>query len=582
MSQSRWQRYIPVLQWGKGYHLDTFFSDLIAAIIVTVMLIPQSLAYALIAGVPPEMGLYASILPLIAYAIFGTSRTLSVGPVAVVSLMTATAIGKVTETATIDYASAAILLALLSGALLLIMGLLRFGFLANFLSRPVVAGFISASGIVIALGQLKHIFGIEASGDNALAWSQSLIQQSENINPLTCAVGVSALSFLVWARHYLKPTLIRLSIAEALADKLVKAGPVFVVIITTVAVYWFDMEQQGVSVVGNVPQGLPSLQIPLLSSDLLSSLFMSALLISTIGYVESVSVGKTLAAKRRQRIDPNQELIGLGAANIASGVSAGFPVTGGFSRSVVNFDAGAETQVASVITALGIATIAVFLTPYLYYLPQATLAATIIVAVLSLVDFSAIRHAWQCSLSDFFGMMITILITLMSGVELGVLSGVIASIIIHLYKTSRPHMAIVGEVPGTEHFRNVQRHKVITYPSIVSLRIDESLYFANAAFLEDTIYKLLAENKDVEHIVLMCTAVNEIDMSALEVLESVNERIGELGLTFNLSEVKGPVMDFLNNAFFVEQLNGDVFLSQHEAIEELKQKNSCSDVYPTV
>ncbi|MCL6417207.1 sulfate permease [Aestuariirhabdus sp. Z084] len=565
-----WQRYLPILQWSHGYNRGIFSRDLIAAIIVTVMLIPQSLAYAMLAGVPPEMGLYASILPLIAYAIFGTSRTLSVGPVAVVSLMTATAISKFSDAGTIDYINAAIILALLSGLMLILMGLLRFGFLANFLSHPVVAGFITASGIIIALGQLKHILGIQAQGDNVLELGHTLFAQLGQVNPLTCGVGISALLFLFWARTYLKPTLMKLGIGDNLADKLVKAGPVFVVIATTVAAYLFDFAAQGVAIVGTVPQGLPSLQLPDFSFELWSSLATSALLISTIGYVESVSVGKTLAAKRRQRIDPNQELIGLGSANVASAVSAGFPVTGGFSRSVVNFDAGAETPAASILTALGITAVALFLTPYLYYLPQATLAAAIIVAVLSLVDFSSIRHAWHCSRSDFYGLAITIAITLFFGVERGVLSGVVVSIAIHLYRTSRPHMAVVGEVPGTEHFRNVKRHDVVTHPNIISLRVDESLYFANAAYLEDSIYGLIADNQDVEHIILMCPAVNEIDMSALEVLESVNERLGEQNLSFNLSEVKGPVMDFLQKTDFLEQLNGQVFLTQHQAIEELK------------
>ena len=470
-----------------------------------------------------------------------------------------------------DYAGAAIALAMLSGLMLVVMGLLRFGFLANFLSHPVVAGFITASGLIIALSQLKHILGVDAHGENIWDLSVSLVQHWHQVNGVTVAVGVSALVFLLWARKGLKVALVAMGFTSAIASMLAKAGPVLVVIATTLAAYLLGMEGQGVALVGEIPQGLPSLQLPGFSAELWSSLAGPALLISIIGYVESVSVGKTLAAKRRQRIDPNQELVGLGAANVASAVSAGFPVTGGFSRSIVNFDAGAQTPAASIFTALGIAIAAMFMTPYLYFLPKATLAAAIIVAVMSLVDFSAIKQAWRYSKSDFIGLVITITVNLLMGVELGVLSGVVVSITLHLYKTSRPHVAVVGQVPGTEHFRNVLRHDVITHPAIISLRIDQSLYFANAAYLEDSVYALLADNRQVEHIVLMCSAVNEIDMSALEVLEAINERLTELNLSFNLSEVKGPVMDFLKKTEFLEQLNGRIFLTQHQAMKELKR-----------
>jgi SulP family sulfate permease len=561
---------LPVLQWGRAYQRDALTADLVAAVIVTIMLIPQSLAYALLAGVPAEMGLYASILPLIAYALFGTSRTLSVGPVAVVSLMTAAAVGRITQTGSIEYLEAAVALALLSGLMLVVMGLLRLGFLANFLSHPVVAGFITASGLIIALSQLKHILGIEAHGENLIQLASSLFAHRAEVNPATVMVGGTALAFLFWARSDLAGFLIRLNIPEQAARRLAKTGPVFVVIATTLAAWLGDLGSMGVALVGSVPQGLPSLSLPPFKPSLWAELAGSALLISVIGYVESVSVGKTLGAKRRQRIDPDQELIGLGAANIAASVSGGFPVTGGFSRSVVNFEAGAVTQAASIYTAIAIALVALSLTPLLAYLPKATLAATIIVAVMSLLDFSVLRDTWNYSRSDFAAVTTTILVTLLLGVELGVLCGVLASIGLHLYKTSRPHMAIVGEVPGTEHFRNILRHHVETQPHIISLRVDESLYFANAAYLEDAVYQMIAEHSEVRHIVLMCTAINEIDQSALEALEAINERLSESDIQFHLSEVKGPVMDKLANTHFLAQLNGQVFLTQHQAVEALK------------
>lgn len=570
------QRYLPILQWLKVYNRETLTSDLVAAMIVTIMLIPQSLAYALLAGLPPEVGLYASILPLVAYAIFGTSRTLAVGPVAVVSLMTAAAVGNLALAGTAEYLLAAVALAFLSGVILILMGLFRLGILANFLSHPVISGFITASGLIIAASQLKHILGVSAGGHNLLDILMALADQAGNINVPTLIIGVTATAFLFWVRKRLKPLLVRLGLGPRLADIIAKAGPVLAVVATTLAVWGLDLQAQGVKVVGEVPSGLPGLGLPSFDIALWQQLFVSALLISIVGFVESVSVAQTLAAKRRQRIDPDQELIGLGASNIASAASGGFPVTGGFSRSVVNFDAGAETPAAGAFTAVGIALATLVLTPLIFFLPNATLAATIIVAVLSLVDLGALKRTWSYSRSDFAAMLATILLTLVHGVELGIIAGVGLSILLYLYRTSKPHSAIVGRVPGTEHFRNIDRHQVETDRHILTLRVDESLYFANARYLEDLIYDQVARNPELRHLVLMCPAVNLIDASALESLEAINQRLLDSGVKFHLSEVKGPVMDKLRHTHFLHDLSGEIFLSQYEAWEKLRCKTSCS------
>jgi len=564
-------RFFPSLEWARDYNKDFFASDTLAAVIVTIMLIPQSLAYALLAGLPAEMGLYASILPLIAYALFGTSRTLSVGPVAVVSLMTASAVGKIAASGTVDYVTAAIAMALISGLMLLVMGFLRFGFLANFLSHPVVSGFITASGVIIALSQMRHILGIEAHGDNMIELLSSLFAHMGSVNLLTLLTGGLALLFLFWARSGLKPLLMKLGVSSQPAGMMAKAGPVLVIIATILASYLGDYAAHGVALVGAVPRGLPSLSVPVFDPDLWSGLVVSAMLISIIGYVESVSVGKTLGAKRRQRINPNQELIALGAANVASAVSAGFPVTGGFSRSIVNFDSGAQTPVASMLAAVGIGLAAMLLTPILFFLPKAALAAAIIVAVTSLFDFGVVGRAWRYSRSDFIAISMTIFVTLMLGVELGVLAGVLSSILLHLYKTSRPHIAVLGAVSGTEHFRNINRHNVITHANIVSIRVDESLYFANASYLEDYIYKLIADDCELEHVIIMCNAINEIDLSALEALEAIDHRLKDQGISLNFSEVKGPVMDALKASDFLEHLSGRIFLTHHQAVKALKR-----------
>ncbi|WP_372739532.1 SulP family inorganic anion transporter [Neptunomonas sp.] len=564
------KRYFPILEWVRIYDLNMLSSDLIAALIVTIMLIPQSLAYALLAGLPAEVGLYASILPLIAYTVFGTSRALAVGPVAIVSLMTAAAVGNIAQQGTDAYVLAAITLAFISGVILLLMGFFRLGLFANFLSHPVISGFISASAIIIAASQLKHIFGVETSGHNLSDILLGLSKQLEHINIPTFIIGISAVIFLFCSRTYLKTALLDMGVKARLADIIGKTGPVLVVIITILTTWIGDLENQGVRVIGDIPQGLPSLTLPQLDAEIWQQLFISALLISIVGFVESVSVAQTLAAKRRQRISPDQELIGLGASNIASSLSGGFPVTGGFSRSVVNFEAGAETPAAGAFTAAGIALVTLFLTPLIFFLPKATLAATIIVAVLSLVDLAALKRTWIYSKRDFSAMLVTLIMTLTQGVELGIIAGVALSIFLHLHRTSTPHSALVGKVPGTQHFRNIDRHEVDTQKHMLTLRIDESLYFANARYLEDRIYALVSLNPAVKHLILMCPAVNLIDASALESLEAINARLKDSEVLFHLSEVKGPVMDKLKRSHFLNDLTGQVFLSQYDAWEALR------------
>jgi SulP family sulfate permease len=504
-------------------------------------------------------------VPILLYSVFGTSRTLAVGPVAVVSLMTAAAVGTVAEAGTAGYAVAALTLAAMSGTILLLMGIFKLGFLANFLSHPVIAGFITASGILIAASQLKHLLGITAEGHNLVDIVASLGTHLGDVNWVTLALGVGATGFLFWVRKGMKSALTNAGVGNRAADVLTRAGPVLAVAVTTALVWGFDLDGQDVAIVGSVPQSLPPLTMPSTSLDLIRALIMPAILISAIGFVESISIAQTLAAKKRQRIDPNQELIGLGAANLGAAFTGGYPVTGGFARSVVNFDAGAETQAAGAFTAIGLAIAALALTPLVFFLPKATLAATIIVAVLSLVDFSILRRSWDYSKPDFAAVAATILLTLGLGVEVGVSSGVILSVLLFLYRTSRPHIAEVGLVPGTQHSRNINRHDVLTDPKVLTIRIDESLYFANARFLEDFIYDRVVGDCPIEHVVLMCSAVNEIDLSALESLEAIAHRLKELRITLHLSEVKGPVMDRLAQTNFLQELSGQVFLAQYDA-----------------
>lgn len=560
---------MPILAWGAHYDRAALAGDLIAAVIVTIMLIPQSLAYAMLAGLPPEVGIYASIAPLVAYAIFGSSKVLAVGPVAVVSLMTASAIGQFAAAGSAGYWDAAIVLAFLSGAILLLLGVLRLGFFANFLSHPVISGFISASALIIAASQLRHILGIDAGGDHLVRLIPAIVREIGNTHVFTLVIGATATIFLLWVRRRLKPFLVKLGMDGRLADTLAKAGPVAAILVSVLCVWGLGLDREGVRIVGHIPQGMPPLTIPAWNPALWQQLLVPALLISVVGFVESVSVGQTLAARRRQRIEPNQELVALGAGNIAASLTGGFPVTGGFARSVVNFDAGAQTPAAGIFTAIGLAMASLFLTPALYYLPHATLAATIIVAVLSLVDLGMLKRTWAYSRPDFAAAAGTMLATLGFGVETGLVVGVVVSLGLYLLRTSSPHVAEVGWVRGTEHFRNVLRHDVATSPHLLSLRVDESLYFANARFLEDCVNDAVATHPKMQHLVLQCSAINSIDASALESLEAIEQRLRAAGVALHLSEVKGPVMDRLKKTDFLRHLSGRVFHTHYQAVAAL-------------
>lgn len=563
------RQWIPALTWVKTYDNGKFTEDLLAAIVVTIMLIPQSLAYALLAGLPAEMGLYASILPLLVYALLGTSRVLSVGPVAVMSLMTAAALGSL-GLAPDQYVAAALTLAFMSGVLLMLLGVLRLGFVANFMSHPVVTGFITASALIIAISQVQHLLGISSHGYTLFELLPSLWETAGQMDRVTVMVSVPTLLWLFWSRKGVSKLLKGWGVSHSTAVMVARISPVISVIAATAIAWGFELNTLGLDTIGEVPSGLPAMTVPSFDLEMWRMLGGSAILIAAIGFVESISVAQGLASKRRERINPDQELLALGASNAATSFFGGFPVAGGFSRSAVNYDAGAATPAAGFFAAIlmGIATI--IFVPLLVFLPKAVLAATIVAAVWPLVDLSILKSAWRYSKADFMAVLSTIVLTLVAGVEIGVAAGILVSLIVHLYKTSRPHVAIVGELPGTEHFRNAERHAVETHETILSIRIDESLYFANTRYLEDIIYAMVAKRPRLNHVILMCTAVNEIDMSALESILAMNEHLDELGIKLHLSEVKGLVMDRLERGDFLSKLSGNVYLSQHQAVEALK------------
>ena len=552
--------------WLRQYRAGWLAGDLTAGLIVTVMLIPQSLAYAMLAGLPPQVGLYASILPLVAYAALGSSMTLAVGPVAVASLMTASALQPLALAGSPEYAAMAVQLALISGVMLLAFGVLRLGFLAYFLSHPVISGFITGSAVLIAIGQLQYILGVRIVGAGVMEKLTGLVTSWQHANLPTVVTGVATLVLLLLARRAMAPLLERWGVPASMAGLLAKLAPMVAVVVATAAVAMGRLDQTaGIAVVGAVPQGLPALALVLPDADTLGLLWLPALLIALVGFVESVSVAQSLALQRQQRIVPNRELLGLGAANIASAVSGGYPVTGGFARSVVNFAAGAHTPLAGVVSAALMALVIAAFTGLFFHLPHAVLAATIIVAVTSLVDLDTLRRAWRYDRADALSLVGTALGVVVLGVEAGILAGVALSLGALVWRSSRPHMAVVGRVPGTEHFRNVLRHKVETVPGLLALRVDESLFFANAVVVEDRIGEQLQLDPDLHHVLLICSAVNQIDATALEVLTELERSLAARGIVFLLAEVKGPVMDRLRTTDLGRRLEGRVFLSVHEA-----------------
>ncbi|MDA0368376.1 MAG: sulfate permease [Proteobacteria bacterium] len=566
------RRFVPILNWLPRYAKADLPGDMIAGGIVAVMLVPQAMAYAMLAGLPPQVGLYASILPLIAYAALGSSRALAVGPVAIASLMTASALGAVAESGTVDYVAAALILAALSGLILLAMGVARLGVLVNFLSHQVISGFTSAAALVIGLSQLKHLLGIDVPrGSLFTDVVVDVIRGLPSTNLATALVGAGAIGLLILSRAPLARLLRALRVPRGIVAPLTKTGPLAAVFLTALVVWAFGLDADfGVAIVGTIPAGLPHAGLPRFDAALWTELFPAAVLITIIGFLESVSVAKALASKRRQKIDANQELLALGAANIAASVTGGYPVAGGFGRSGVNFAAGANTPLASIITAVLMALTLLFLTPLFYYLPRTALAAIIIVAVLNLIDLRTFREAWRYNKADAVSLAATFVSVLVAGVEAGIVFGLAVSLALYLWRTSRPHIAVVGRVGETEHFRNVLRHTVKTAPGVLAIRVDESLYFANASYLEDHLLSAVADDKTIEQVVLICSAVNFIDASALDTLENMIVELRDAGVTLHLAEVKGPVTDKLQRTAFLEHLKpGSLYLSTHDALRAL-------------
>ena len=571
---SRLKRHIPALDWLAHYERKQVPGDVIAGVIVATLLIPQGMAYALLAGLPPQFGLYASLLPLVVYAFLGSSRFVSVGPVAMVSLLIAHGVAEFAAPGSSRYLVFATATALIVGLMQMAMGMARLGVLTTFLSHPVLSGFTSAAAFLIALSQVQHLLGVKLpQSEHVHVLLAHLVRAFPQTNLATLTIGVACLALLL-SMQYLLPRALASgwSFPSSVSQSLSKTGPLLAVIVGTTIVAMFGIHNSsGVAIVGDIPSGLPELAFPAVGgiSEILP-LIPLALTISFVGFLESISVAKALAAKRRQQVESNQELIALGAANVAAGMTGGYPVTGGFSRSAINFSTGASTGLASLISAALIAVSVLFLMPLFHHLPQAVLAAIIILAVIGLIDFGMPHRLWRYNKADAVALLLTFVAVIAVGITKGILIGVASTVILHLWRTSRPHLAVVGRVPNTGNFRNIERHVVQTLPHVLLVRIDQSIYFANAKFIEDFVLSAIADRPQVRHLVLICSAVNFIDASALETLTNLNNHLHEAGIELHLTEVKGPVMDRLAETDLIKQLGpGRIFSSTEDAYGKL-------------
>lgn len=552
------KRYLPILAWLPNYNRDLLRGDVAAGLTVGVMLIPQGMAYAMLAGLPPIYGLYASIVPLIIYALLGTSRQLAVGPVAMVSLLTVAGVGVFAEPGTDRFIELAILLALVAGLLQLAMGVLRLGFLVNFLSKPVISGFTSAAALIIGLSQLKHLLGLDLARSNYI--HEILYQAAVNVADVhvpTLLIGGGGIAILLGLKRL--PKL-----------KKYLPGPLAVVLFGIAAVTLFQLDEGGVAIVGTVPEGLPSFYVPTWEWDAVLDLLPMALTICLVSFMESIAIAKTLQSKyREQGLDSNQELLALGLAKVVGAFFQSYPNTGGFSRTAVNDQAGAKTPLAGFISAILVGLSVLFLTSAFYFLPKAVLASIIMVAVFKLIDLKGAKYLWQARREDFFMMLATFVATLALGIQNGILLGVLLSLGMVIYRSAYPHVAVLGRIPGTMHFRNLNRFPDAEQrDDVLVVRFDAQLYFANADYFRDRVRKLVADKGEtLRLLILNFESINTIDSTAMQTLTELVEDLRDQGITVYFSAVIGPVRDGLYRAGAMDKLNeGNFFLHVNDAI----------------
>ncbi len=556
------KKYMPIASWLPKYNRQMLTGDLSAGLTVGVMLIPQGMAYSMLAGLPPIYGLYASTVPLLLYAMFGTSRQLAVGPVAMVALLIASGVGQLAPTGSPEFISLAIVLSLMVGVIQLALGVFRLGFLVNFLSHPVISGFTSAAALIIGLNQLKHLLGLDISRSNHIhAILISAVSQITQVHVATLLLGVGGIATILLVKRYSKAI----------------PGPLVAVVAGILAVYTLGLNSQGVQIVGAVPDGFPMPAWPAFTMANLSALMPTALTIGLVGFMESIAVAKAIQARHKNyQVSANQELIGLGLANIGGALFRAFPTTGGFSRTAVNDQAGAKSGMASIFSAVLIILTLLFLTPLFYFLPKAILASVIMVAVFGLIDFKEAIHLWQTDRKDFAMLLVTFLATLWFGIEQGIALGVVLSLALVLYRSSYPHMAVLGQIPNTNIYRNLKRFpEAIVRPDVAILRFDAQLFFANLTHFKDEADQLVASKPDLKLFIVSAEAINALDSSAVHMLKDFVANLQGAGVQLAFSAVKGPVRDILHKNGIVDLIGAhNFFVTTAHAVEAYDNQQS--------
>jgi len=570
-----WRSYIPILDVITHYRRIDFSHDLAAGLIVGVITIPQAIAYAFLAGLPPQAGLYACLAPMVIYAVLGSSRQMVVGPVAISALMVAAAVSKYAPLDTAAYLGITAVLCLQAGIFLWLLRVWNMGGVVNLLSHPVIVGFINAAALLIIVSQISALTGTAAeSSASSIDQLKELLTETDSVNRATLSLGAGCfialwlirLGAVPLARVVLRP------LGRTIEDGhlIARLGPLLVTIGAGLVVWGWNLDVgAGVATIGYVPAGLPSFTMPPFNWSLWVDLASSSAMIAMVAYVESFSIGSMLATRDRTRINANQELIALGAANISAAFSGAYPVAGSFSRSGVNYQTGARTQAASLVCAFVIVVTLLFFTPLFSRLPHAALAAIVVASVAGLMDFKSFRSHWRIYREDSVTQIVTLVTVLLLGIEAGLITGVALSIAFFVRQSSRPHIAIVGRISGTEHFRSARRYDVETVEHVLAARVDENLFFANANQVESRLLKVVQRRPGTRHVLLVCSAINMIDVSGLEMLYRFNRTLDEMGIKLHLAEVKGPVMDQLEATDFIVAMTGSVFFTTDQAMRDL-------------
>jgi SulP family sulfate permease len=566
-----WRSYVPIVDVLRGYDRADFNHDLVAGLVVGMITVPQAVAYAFLAGLPPEAGLYACLAPMVIYALLGSSKQMAVGPVAVAALMVAAAVGEYAPAYSDAYLGITTVLCLQAGIILWLLRLSNMGGVVNLLSHPVIVAFVNAAALLIIVSQIGPLTGIASDASlHSLDQLVQLIESWDQLNPTALVIGLACGGGMWLIQHYITRILALVGIRLPPDHVVTKLGPLLVTIAAVVAVWTGELHETfGVAVIGEVSGGLPGFTVPPFDWALWVDLLPTSAAIALVAYVESFSIGTTLATRQRTRINSHQELIALGAANLGAAFTGAFPVAGSFSRSSVNYQSGARTQVSSLVCAVVIVLTLLLFTPLFTLLPHAALAAIVIVSVFGLMDFASILRHWQVHRDDSITQIATLVTVLAFGVEAGLITGVALSIAFFVRRVSRPHVAIVGRIPNTEHFRAARRYEVETYAHVAAIRVDESLFFANADQVESKLLKIIQRRPGTKHVLLVCSAINMIDVSGLEMLYRINENLKSMGITLHLSEVKAPVMAQLEATDFINHLYGGVYFTTDQAMKDL-------------